>query len=713
MLRKVKNREYAGNLMEEPEPLPEDNQDVQIAGNLGHAVWELGSRGLNRVTRPIRRLFKKKVPLALLKAKPAQLPSPANPNNLPIKHPGRLAPVASSVGSKLGTGLITAGKGAIMGGAFAGANVLHGFNKRMDQYERANSMYESEEPESTPSTKGRVNRVIPSTSTSVYDKPTSEPGKLKPEGKGVYKSKKPQTSEPPKKAKIVKPIRGQSSQNGQTEVNNETSQLQNRAMDFRQRLAGITMIQNPVKSSIVTAPANKPQQAKESAIDFMRGVLNLREAVDQSDPNWMLTRCKGNEKRIAKEIKSKANLGIKIGTPVKHSFISNDKKQFYSGRNLAMRQKIMSEHKRKGFPLHPNFPNMSPAEIGVHFDELSDQGMLEDRPNLDTGRFNYWKRRAGRVTGRFGRKVKGFLSGVVDKFRSKESENASVDCGGDEILEGNVDETNFCNYKVGNVKYRSECGCDECLKLQETSETSFGANLRGDTQDSEELIPKSFGTDIAKKRLLKRRKNKKIMREAYEDAAYKNTIRKDLIQHLKNPRIESPTNKGYFNSHNLLLRLDNLGMMLAKTAIATQGLPLAMRGALQGTVVTDWKNAKDNVVGNVKMLWAALKGHKVFEADTPEYAHTWSPDSQEGFADPLKWAKGRVKSAVGKNVYKLGKTLNSNFIKSAALPLSHIGGHLVTVGGLYAGKKLVYDPIMKKMRSLHDRVSNIELRKKE
>lgn len=641
-------------------------------------------------------------------------PKPSNVYGPNLKKQMRVKPARKFKGgmdwkSKLGT----AGKAAALTYG-AGMDRLHrGFSDRMDEYYAR----ESEEPAAEPAPKKDAQSRIPSTSTVADRRSTPPQGKLRPAGKGLYKSPKPQTQEGPQEPKKDPGIKqqedaakqGVAAPQDRTQSQQEQAEMEirGRAQEMRQRLSAITMAKNPAPKPLAQ-PSTKTQTAKESARGFLHGVLNLREA----EVKWPKS-----ERAIAKLLRSKANIGLRKGTSVKHTFRSNDGNYQYSGRELSMRQKMLAEHRRKNFKLPDHFANMSGKELGSHFDYLSDQGMLEPRKNLDPSYLNYFRRKTMRVGGRLKRKVTGFLSGVVDKFRSrkpeKRKESEEVDDGA--LIESMVP---FCNFAVGNVKYPGDCGCPECEKLIETAGTTFGQNMRGPTQEMEEAKG-NIHEDIQKKqfaikRLLGRRKKKKKrkVREAYEDIA--RTTERDLMLHRRNPPPLSVTQRprSYFQTPNLLRRLDRLGMFIAKTAIVAHGLkPMAQSLMWQYKDQSPqfWKDTAraaqsihDSLIGRKPRVF---RGVPVREASFGE--EVWNrgqryserhPRIAEFTHQPAQAIKTAAHALGSRGVEKLGKITKSEFLQNHAYPLGKLAGYAGLVGGVYGAKKLIYDPIRNRLR---------------
>lgn len=606
-----------------------------------------------------------------------------------------------SLGAKFGA----AGKGALLAYGYGVSKMAQGFRDRMDEY----GARESDAPMSEPAPKKEATTPVSSTSSVADPKSTSPKGKLKPAGKGVYKAPKPQTTEGPKGAKKDPGIKQQedAAKKGAQQSNDSQQQapdqgemeLRGRASEFRQRLSAITMAKSPAPAPAAAPKSSGAQTAKESATGFLRGILNIREAE--------VTKWPKREASVAKFLKSKANITIRQGTPVQHTFRSNDGLHQYSGRELAMRQKILAEHKRKKFDLDPNFPNMAPRDLGAHFDYLSDKGMLEDRPTLDDSYLGYFRRKVTRVGGRLGRKVRGFLEGVVGEKKSQPKQLAKE--SSEETAPLIESTTPFCNFAVGNVRYPGECGCPECCTLVETAGTTFGQNMRGDVEDvgniHEDIQKKKMA--IIKRLLSRRKMKKRIVREAYEDVA--RTVHKDWALHRSHPEPLSVTRRpnSYFQTANSLRKLDRLGMFLAKTAIVANGLaPMAQSLMWQYKDASPqfWRDARRaaskihaSVIGKRTYVRESKPGFGDEVEQAGKAYQSASPRMKEFIDSP--WATVRNAShAMGmRAVNKAADLTGSTFLRRHAYPIGKGLGYGGLVGAAYAGKKLIYDPLRKKL----------------
>jgi hypothetical protein len=603
-----------------------------------------------------------------------------------------------SFGAKLGT----VGKAAALSYGAGLDRVKRGFQDRMSAY----NVYESEEPLAQPAPKKDATSPIPSTSSLADRKSTSPAGKLRPSGKGVNKGLKPETTQGPKKPKKDPGIAAQekaaksgASQLEQQQTPDPETVLRGRASEFRSRLSSISMVKSPASPALAPV-GKKPQTAKESVSGFLRGLISLREAE--------VTKWPKSERAVAKLLKSKANIGLRKGTPLKHTFRSNDGQHQYSGRELSMRQKIIAEHRRKNFPLPKNFENMSGRDIGAEFDKLSDRGMLEERPNLDPSTINYFRRRVTRVGSRLGRKVKSFLSGVATSpKKTKESETTDAP-----LIENT---TPFCQFSVGNVKYPEECGCPECATLIETAGTTFGQNLRPGNIDEAEIYEDVQKKKSAIKRLLNKRRTKKRkrVREAYEDIG--RVVTRDMNLHRRSPEPISLTRRpnSYFQSSSTLRKLDRLGMFLAKTALVAHGLsPMAQSLMWQYKDASpqfwaDTRRAasaiKDSLVG--KSRNRVFRGHPVSESgsfrdEVEQGSKAYSskyPRLGEFVDKPVDTVKNATHALTTRLVRRAGEKMGSDTLKRHAYPIGKAIGYSGLALGAYGAKKLIYDPIRQKL----------------
>lgn len=484
----------------------------------------------------------------------------------------------------------------------------------------------------------------------------------------------PATAKPakPKKVKPVKPAVNKTATASNSAAEEQIpltpeEQLQQRAGEIRQRLSAITMA-TAKPAAQAPAPAKTPATKKEAASAFIGSLLEAKRIY--------------SEEKTREQLGSKADIRMRMGTPLTHTFYSNDRKHLFSGNPLAMRQKIIAEHRRKNFALKPGFENMSPVDVGAYFDELSDKGMLEQRPSLDDSMIRSTWRGAKRVTGRAFRKVKGFFSNLVSsKKKTKESDA----------------EPEFCDFSVGNVKYPHDCDCSACRQLLETSATSFGQNMRSDTTRAGNIF-EAPGKDALVEKLLKRRKKRKQrrVRESCEDANYAATLTRELRYHGQNPEPLGINRrpKTYFNVYSDLRRLDRLGMNLALTAVALNRLaPVAHRLLLKKQM----GNAEDSA------NWAkrVFQGVPVREGgdvdpfpDVTSSAKDFAahyPKTHAFLTSPFTATKKAAQSAV------ISGAKHFNIPNNYVFPTSVAAAGVVTAAGAYAGKKYVYDPIQRKL----------------
>jgi len=730
MLHRVKNRAVGGNLME----MPSAWDTYQGISNVKQQAQDMERRAVSDKTAPenvgdylrfgttgLSMEYKKRKDAATITPKLDELGKKMNPKGqklLPAPQPERdlygkeLTDPAKLTTRKskmpLGAKLGTLGKGALMTYGYGLGKVAQGFRDRTEEY----NAREADEPMSEPAPKKDATTRISSTSSVADTKSTPPQGKLKPAGKGVHKGGKPQTTEGPKKAKKDPGVAQQekaaatgakqAAEQTQTPEQQEEQALQGRASEFRQRLSAISMVKGATPAA-PQAPKNKaPQAAKESVAGFLHGILALREAGVVKWPK--------SERAVAKFLKSKANTGIRKGTPVKHTFRSNDGLHQYSGRELAMRQKIMSEHRRKGFDLDPNFPNMAPKDIGAHFDQLSDRGMLEDRPKLDDSYLGNFRRKVTRVGGRLGRKVKSFFSSLTGPAKQHEKAKEAEAATTAPLIEST---TPFCNFSVGNVKYPGECGCAECCTLIETAGSTFGQNMRADVQEVGNIHEDVQKKKAVIKRLLSKRKSKKRkMREAHEDV--NRTVIKDWELHRRSPAPLSVTRRPntYFQTGAALRKLDRLGMFLAKTAIVANGLaPMAQSLMWQykdssPKFWADTRRAAASIHASIVGKSRVFKGVPVrearsFEDELGSAGRTYdrvAPKVREFVDSPWQSVKNASHALGMRGVKKLGKVTGSKFLKKHAYPLGKVAGYGGLLAGAYGAKKVLYDPIKKRVQ---------------
>lgn len=453
---------------------------------------------------------------------------------------------------------------------------------RQSAYLPAGSFREVEEPRATPETKNRAEYVVPSTSVTTDPKAIPEVAQAKRTG-GIHRAPKPETSVGPKKPKKGDEpgdkVGADAAGQGQEIAARQQAQ-QIRAGEIRHRLSGISMVRSPLP------PAGLPlkKAAARESDPFVVG----DNTIDRD----------AEENVVARILKSKASPSVRAGTDVKHTFISDDKQHLFSGRPLSMRQKIISEHKRKKFPLPENFSNISPDKIGEVFDSLSDRGMLEDRPALDDSTLRRWGRKGKRVFGRTKRNIVGMFKNIAEKVtsrRKKESEETAPA----ELLE--------CGFELGQIETPLDCSCSKCQELLEMSSSSAGQMTRAGVQSlaldkvvPEEtpnllldlLQPKEKKSNIVKKiiaavaknnvssinnphlhrkrRSRKRGKESDVVKgrlvEAYD-------MSRDFLlhEHEKRHGARSYFKRGFFNTNNLLFKMDRLGHAVATVAALKYG----------------------------------------------------------------------------------------------------------------------------------------------
>ncbi len=560
---------------------------------------------------------------------------------------------------RLGGAGLVAGAGMM----WANQNIKAGYNDRMEQHR---GYREADAPMSKPNLKGRTDLIAPSTSTSVDKNVKLPKGTLKANGKGVNKQKKPFGSVGPKKA--IKPVTPKGTP-AAPQVSKE-QMISNRAAEYRQGMAGISMVKPPAGAISPLAVKKSPQKAKESK-EFLIGSLLEAKFRYRS------------EAKSKERLGSNANTSIRKGTNVKHTFRTNDTKHQFSGRPLSMRQKMLSEHKRKGFALPEHYPNMSPKEIGKHFDYLTDQGMLEPRKNLDPSNWNYVKRKVKRHYRRGKKKVTNFYKGMVAKF------NESAKLEG--VKEAEV--KTFCDFEVGNVECPEDCGCASCKELLETAGSSFGQNMRDGTQNPtpniSERVPQkeTLIANIFNNRRLSKRKKFRRMRESLEDMKREQFINDELAVHRRNPEPRGLLKRRntYFNMPSTLGKLDRLGCNVAMTALALNGLAPIARKLLSDP--GGFKRAAASAVKNIKKKFKESqpfsdvnKADKRYKKKHP-YAHAF-------LNHPMRTTSKAIKSGA----LKAGKSLGipEDYIYPGALgiaALSTIGGTAYAKHKLYPKKK--------------------------
>jgi len=605
----------------------------------------------------------------------------------------------SMVSGAMKAGATTVGAG-VEGAAYATGKVMDGIK----DYHR--TMHEADDTgNSSPAPKKEATKPVTGTSTTADTKSTSPAAKTDPKGKAL-KGPKPQTTVGPKKPKVENPAKKQQAAvkadaQAQPQLTPEQQQQQNfhaRAGEFRQRLSAITMVPAAKTGAKPQGMAKMPG-AKEN---FLASILNLREArLKNVEPHIVAVNTgkthtiihnKMDEKHVAKRLNSKATPALRAGTPVAHTFWSNDGKHLFHGNPLAMRQKILSEHKRKKFALHTDFPNMNPIQVGSYFDELSDQGMLEDRPGLDPSWTSKFGRKVTRVGKRTGKKVRKFYDGIVSYFKGAQNEGAATKRKG--ISESESPETaasesaaspegqedSFCNFITGNVSHPSECFCHECNSLvretlTETAGTSFGGMMRGGTRGSNELSGKPLEGNIMEenveqqrkkefviKRLLagKRGRKRSRVREAFEDVQHDSDfMRREYEQHSKNkePLALMRRPRTYFSLPETFHKLDRLGMMLATTALIGRNIKPSMalmKFGYNNIPSEFWQDAR-HASNMIKSHVASGKMFRTRENDehAPKYLpalHAASKDTDEQLKDfsdnPLaythNWTKDKL-----------------------------------------------------------------------
>lgn len=610
---------------------------------------------------------------ARLKGRPKAAPAPSQPPAVVDKdaliHKTADAPRTPARAPYKGgakAALRGAGAGAALAVGTARSKIQQGYRDRMDEYHK---LGESANPNDD----------------SKLKKPANAPATKAPTK--------------PKKPKVEKPVAASTTAAGSQAAGADMQpiltpeqQLSQRAAEIRQSLSRISMASAPsaAKPASAPAPGGSAQQKRESASHFLQSLIEAKRVT--------------SEGRMKRDLKSRANLGIRRGTAVTHTFYSNNRQHVFAGNPLAMRQKILAEHRRKNFQLQPGFENMSPIEVGQYFDSLSDRGMLDrDRATLDDNLFRNSWRAAKRVSGRAYRSAKSFLSGLLSSSQGKKAKESDVvpTIESGDTGESRLMETEFCQFAVGNVKYPHDCDCSACAQLLETSATSFGQNMRSGTSPGGN-ISELIGADEQEEQLLKRKKRRKrrTVREACDDAAYKAMMQRELLFHGKNPEPVGIARRPrtYFNVLSDLRKLDRLGMNLAMTALALNRLaPAAHRFLMR----KNQQGAEDGATTVQQVFY----GKPVKEADP--FPDVSAADTQFATSHPRLHAF--LNSPVG-TTRKLGQekvlqaTGHLRIPNSYAYPLSMAGGALAAAGGVYAGKKLIYDPLQKKMAVAKERL---------
>lgn len=521
------------------------------------------------------------------------------------------------------------------------------------------------------------------------------------------KTKEAPTTAPKPKEKTVKPAKAAAkpkistaAKNQQVEQEPMIDPIEARKQHFQQRLSAITMAKNP-PAKPTTGGAGKAI-GREAAIGFLGGLLEARRIP--------------TEKKMRKEFKSKADTTMRKGTPITHTFYSNDRQHVFRGNPLAMRQKIIAEHRRKNFQLEPDFANYDPIKVGDYFDRLSDRGMLDrDRKTLDDSMLRIGFRKAKRVIGRAMRKAKGFLTDLVTTKKETPTKKTTKES-----------DSSFCDFAVGNVKYPHDCGCTECHMLLESSATSFGQNMRSDTTpvpNIQEIIDNN--RQVVINRLLTRRKRKKRTRvkEAYEDSNRNAYIAREMQLHSKigrGPNDVARREGTYFGTYRMLRKLDRLGMNIATAALLINGLAPAARNIKQ-MFSSEARGAAENVQrvfrgipvkesGFEAEVNAAARGYAKTRPRVKEFVDApWDTVKNAAHAYGIRGAyhvaNKLIKQKEHPNLVKAGKA-----IRLHKYPIGKALGYGGIVGAGYLGKKLVYDPIK---RRLNNRPSRLERRIKD
>lgn len=502
------------------------------------------------------------------------------------------------------------------------------------------------------------------------------------------------------KEKVKKPAKPQAAKNTQTANNAQGTDpngepildpIEARKQHFQQRLSAITMAKNPPARP--TAAGAGRATAREAALGFLGGLLEARRIP--------------SEKKLRKEFKSKADTSMRKGTPITHTFYTNDRQHVFRGNPLAMRQKIIAEHRRKQFQLNPGFENYDPIKVGEYFDYLSDRGMLErDRKTLDDSRLRIIGRKTKRVVGRAARKVKGFLSDLVSTNK-EEKPTKKVD------KKPKVKEsgTPFCDFAVGNVKYPHDCNCPDCQGLLESSATSFGQNMRGDAEPNIQEVTDN-SRQVVINRLLVRRKKKKSrkVREAYEDSNRNAYIAREMQLHDRigrGPRDVTQREGTYFGTYKMLRKLDRLGMNVATAALLLNGLLPVARNYKQ-VFSSDARDAAENVQRVFRGIPVressfeaevnkAGRGYQKTHSRVKEFVDApWDTVKNAAHAYGIRGAQYVAQKLIDREnsprLNKLGRSLRTH-----KYPIGKALGYGGLIGTAYAGKKLVYDPLKKRL----------------
>ena len=567
-----------------------------------------------------------------------------NAGHVPPKMPKGAKPTLSTSGVLGGVGL-----GALAVAGKARETTLRGFRDRMRQYDAMES-----EPVKKP------NLEAPSTASSA-------PATDKPKKPKAPKVEKPKAAAGKNADGTTKPIKPGAEEQPQVDP------LDARVGEYQRRLSGISMVKSAGGSPAKPGAMPTSTTARESATYFLTGLVEAKKDKVAS------------EQRMKTALRSKANLDLRQGTPVLHTFYTNDRKHLFAGNPMAMRQKIMAEHRRKNFQLKPGFENMSPIDIGTYFDELSDQGMLDrDRKALDKSLVRNTWRKTKRVSGRALRKLRNVFSGV---FQAKKTPPAKA----------KESDSTFCNFAVGNVRYPHECDCVSCKGLLETSATSFGQNMQpgvtGNIFEITQNKTRAVEQLLRRKRGRKRRK----VREAYEDLDYSHNIRRELALHGRNPEPIALARRPrtYFNTYGSLRKMDRLGMTLAGAALAVRGLmPIAQQYLFKRQPVDAARSAE-----NVSKVFRGIPVSESKRERDPfphvtrsskQFQHKY-PRLHAFFDSPIQTTKKAVQSVALHGARKIG--LSNRY----AYPASMLGATGVVAGGIYAGKKFLYDPLQKKI----------------
>ena len=301
------------------------------------------------------------------------------------------------------------------------------------------------------------------------------------------------------------------------------------AANYQSQQQGISMVQ-----SLRRRPGNLMEN-KQTWITRKRlyGASGRRSRAWRYDPSnkHHLRHTKGmNDEQFRKYVHSTANLDIrkdaktKAGEPLNYTYFSNNRKHTYGSKTIGMRQKVISDHVKYRKELPKGFENEPYSNVNGKFKKMMRWG---------------WEKRMFKkaplglkiqIKGKdLLKRIKQLMLGK--NFNSPVSEESAAETGNisesyesfapipDPLMEKE------CLFMVGTVKTPAKCDCDDCLgvcrrivesqkEMRETSETSFGQNLRGEEGDEfnsgekETSEPKNKKTDLKKvKKVLKHKKS--------------------------------------------------------------------------------------------------------------------------------------------------------------------------------------------------------------